>query len=194
LADETTFKKLAGKKRVLHIAAHTIVDENKPSLSGIVMNSPEDSLNDGDLYAFELAQMKLNAQLVVLSGCNTGFGTLRKNEGLISISRSFFYTGVRTVAFTLWSIADGSGAKITTEFYRLLRKRNRLDEALRTSKLNFLEQAEPVKAHPFYWSGYLVVGKTDAVIFNQSRLWLNLGIITLLIILLSVWFYRKFRN
>ena len=53
--------------------------------------------------------MKLNAQLVMLSGCNTGYGLLRRSEGLISIARSFFYTGVRTIGYTLWPVADNTG-------------------------------------------------------------------------------------
>ena len=192
-ANETNFKARANGYRVLHIASHTLLDDKNPSLSCIVMTATADSAEDGYLYSYELNQMDLNAQLVVLSGCNTGFGILRKSEGLISIARSFFYTGVRTIAYTLWPVADGAGATLISDFYKEVKHHQRLDDALKTSKLKFLEQADPVKAHPFYWAGYVIVGKTDPVPLRKSCLWPGIMLAVLLITLLSVFHYRKFR-
>jgi CHAT domain-containing protein len=194
LGDELTFKKKAAKYRVLHIASHTLLDEKNPSLSYIAMTAPADTIEDGCLYSYEITQMKLNAQLVVLSGCNTGYGIMRKNEGLISIARSFFYTGVRTVTYTLWPVADGTGALIISEFYKELRHRHRLDDALRNSKLKFLEEADPVKAHPFYWAGYVVVGKTDSVTLQKYNPLLKGGLASLILILLSACLYKKLKT
>ena len=171
LANETSFKSKAGRFRILHIAAHSFLDDRNPLLSYLIMSAPDDTIDDGKLHAFEIMQMKLNAQLVVLSGCNTGFGVLRNNEGLISLTRSFLYTGVRTVAYTLWPVADASGAKITGSLYKKLRHHNRLDDALRDSKLEFLENADPVTAHPFYWAGYVVAGKADRLAIRKHT-WL----------------------
>jgi CHAT domain-containing protein len=89
-----------------------MLDEKNPGLSCLVMTTPSDSNEDGNLYSYELMQMKLDAQLVVLSGCNTGYGLLRNCEGLVSLARSFFYTGVRTVALTLWPVADQAGSRL----------------------------------------------------------------------------------
>jgi CHAT domain-containing protein len=193
LADEATFKARASSYRVLHIASHTLLDEKNPSLSSMVMTAPADSGEDGNLYAYELSQMDLNAQLVVLSGCNTGFGLLRKSEGLISIARSFFYTGVRTVMYTLWPVADEAGATLIVNFYKELKHRQRLDDALRVSKLNFLKNADPVKAHPFYWAGYVIVGKTDKVQLTEFPAWSKIVLAILLTLTLSTFVYRKFR-
>jgi CHAT domain-containing protein len=158
------------------------------------MTAPSDSNEDGNLYSFELSQMKLNAQLVVLSGCNTGYGLLRNSEGLISIARSFFYTGVRTVVYTLWPIADQAGSKLIGNFYQGLRHRQTLDIAMRTAKLNYLEMTDPVKAHPFYWAGYAIVGKTDPVPIARPYLWAEILFSSLvIIILLSFFLYRKIK-
>jgi CHAT domain-containing protein len=192
-AGEAAFKSQAGRFRVLHIASHTLLDENNPLLSALVMTAPDDSSEDGYLYAYELSQMKLKAQLVVLSGCNTGYGRLRKSEGLVSLARSFFYTGVRTVAYTLWPVADNAGSTLTGSFYREIRHHQTLDRALRNAKLEFLEHADPVKAHPFYWAGYVIVGKTDCVgLSKYGRLPVIFGI-SALVALLLYFLYRKFR-
>jgi CHAT domain-containing protein len=194
MANEKTFKEKAFGFRVLHIASHTLVDEKQPSLSCLVMTAPSDSASDGYLYAYELRQMKLNAQLVVLSGCNTGFGKLRLSEGLVSLARSFFYTGVRTMAFTLWPVADNAGSRLISSFYSELRRhRFTLDNAMREAKLDFLKKTDPVKAHPFYWAGYVIVGKEDPVPLGRPYLWPGIILASLLITVLSVLLYRKFR-
>ncbi|MFO7370671.1 MAG: CHAT domain-containing protein [Bacteroidales bacterium] len=193
LANETSFKSKAGRFRILHIAAHSFLDGRNPLLSYLVMSAPDDTVDDGKLHAFEIMQMKLNAQLVVLSGCNTGFGVLRKNEGLISLTRSFLYTGVRTVAYTLWPVADASGAKITGSMYEKLRQYNRLDDALRDSKLEFIENADPVTAHPFYWSGYVVAGKADQLVIRKYP-WLVISLTSLITLLTGFLLYKRFRN
>jgi CHAT domain-containing protein len=190
-AGEAFFKRHAGKFRVLHIASHTLLDEDNPFLSALVMTAPGDSSEDGILYSYELSQMKLKAQLVVLSGCNTGYGQLRKSEGLVSVSRSLFYTGVRTVAYTLWPVTDKAGSELVGDFYKEIRQRRTLDCALRNAKLEFLENADPVKANPFYWAGYVLVGKTDCVKLNRfSRLSLVLAGSAALALLLF-FIYRK---
>lgn len=193
LANETSFKSKAGRFRVLHIAAHSFPDSRNPLLSYLLMSAPDDTVNDSKLHAFEIMQMKLSAQLVVLSGCNTGFGVLRKNEGLISLTRSFLYTGVRTVAYTLWPVADASGAKITGSMYEKLSQHYRLDDALKDSKLEFLENADPVTAHPFYWAGYVVAGKADRLVIRKyPRLVISLA--SLIILLTTFLLYKRFRN
>jgi hypothetical protein len=194
LANETAFKSRVNGYRVLHIASHTLLDEKNPSLSCMVMTSPSDSVDDGYLYSYEISQLNLNAQLVVLSGCNTGFGVLRKSEGLISIARSFFYTGVRTVMYTLWPVADDAGAAIISSFYKGLKHHNRPDDALRESKLKFLENADPVKAHPFFWAGYVIVGKTNHVHLSRYGLWPEIILISLIVAMISFFLYRKFAN
>lgn len=194
LANENNFKNKAGRFRILHIAAHSFLDNQNPLLSFLLMSAPDDTIDDGKLHAFEIMQMKLNAQLVVLSGCNTGFGVLRNNEGLISLTRSILYTGVRTVAYTLWPVADVSGAKITGSLYKKLQQLNRLDDALRNSKLEFLENADPVTSHPFYWAGYVVAGKAGRLVIYNYNLRLVLSLVSILTMVIAFLLLKRFRN
>jgi CHAT domain-containing protein len=119
------------------------------------------------LHSYELYQLDLDAQLVVLSGCNTGFGLLQKEEGLLSLARSFFYSGVRSVAFTLWPMADKSGALLVKGFYKGIVHGKLLDEALQSAKLEYLADADPAKCHPYYWAGFVILGRTDPVLLHR---------------------------
>jgi len=158
------------------------------------MTAPHDTSEDGFLYSYELMQMNLNAQLVVLSGCNTGFGVLRYSEGLISIARSFFYTGVRTVAYTLWQLPDEAGAFIIENFYKLIKRRNKPEDALRESKLEFLSNTDAVKSHPFYWASYVIVGKSDQVSLVRSNYRLIIIVSVILAVSAILLIIRRFRT
>jgi CHAT domain-containing protein len=190
-ANETRFKLFAGDYKILHIASHTSMDNEFPTLSSLELTPEMDTLNDGLLYSYELYQLQLNAQLIVLSGCNTGMGQLKQGEGLLSLSRSFFYTGARSVAFTLWPQADQTVADIVIGFYKGIKNKKRLDDALQSAKLEYLTDADPAKSHPYYWGGFLIVGKTEAIILNDHFPKLT---IFLIILCLGVggWTYRKF--
>lgn len=189
-ATEKQFISKAGRFRVLHIASHTLMDESNPFTSCILLNQ-EDSLHNGQLYAWEIAQLKLNAQLVMLSGCNSGYGVMKKNEGLISLARSFFYTGVRTIAFTLWPAADQAGSDISTGFYTGIRGNQSLDIAMQSAKLDFINSADPVKAHPYFWANYIIVGHDDAIQLERKNAWIKFAI-AIFAIALMVIAYRKF--
>jgi CHAT domain-containing protein len=186
---ESMFKSNAGKFLVLHIASHTLLDAVNPFLSCVLL-TPKDTTEDGLLYAWEIGQMKLNAQLVVLSGCNSGYGVLKKNEGLISLARSFLYTGVRTIAFTLWPAADQAGSAISTNFYKGIKKRLTLDVAMQAAKLNFIAEADPVKAHPYFWANYIIVGHDDPIPLGRFPVWLKIagGLFAVVLLTLA---YRK---
>ncbi len=190
-ANETNFKLLAGNYKILHIASHTFLDEEIPTLSSFELAPGMDSLDDGLLCSYELYQLQLNAQLIVLSGCNTGMGKLKQGEGLLSLSRSFFYCGARSVAFTLWPQADQTGAEIMIGFYKGIQDNKRLEDALQTSKIDYLSNADPAKSHPFYWGGFLIVGKTDPIVLDN-----HYPKITILLILICIGVggltYRKF--
>jgi CHAT domain-containing protein len=192
-ANETLFKRIASDYKILHIASHTSMDNEIPTLSSLELSPCKDTLNDGVLYSYELYQLQLNAQLIVLSGCNTGMGQLKQGEGLLSLSRSFFYSGARSVAFTLWSQADQTGADIMIGFYKGIRNKKSLEEAMQSAKLNYLSVADPAKSHPYYWGGFLIVGRTDPITFSN-----HFPKITFILILLCAGVggltYRKFRS
>ena len=96
---ESDFQRLASSYQVLHLATHGIVEDQQPMYSKLVFAPQDDSLFDGFLHAYEIYNMQLPADLVVLSACNTGIGKLEKGEGIMSLSRAFFYAGVKKFSF-----------------------------------------------------------------------------------------------
>ncbi len=191
-ASETRFKVCAGNYKILHIASHTTIDNEIPALSSLELAADDDTLNDGIIYSYELYQFQLNAQLIVLSGCNTGWGPLKQGEGMLSLARSFLYSGAHTVAFTLWPQADQAGAEIMIGFYSGIKEENRLEDALRLAKLKYLANADPAKSHPYYWGAFLIAGKTDPIILNHDPA--RMAIILFLILAgAGVITYPKFR-
>ena len=107
---------------------------------------------------YEVFNLKLNAELVVLSACETGLGKQLRGEGLIGLTRAFFYAGAEAVLVSLWKVADVSTAELMVRFYRHLKAGRGKAEALRQARLELLEQGRFV--HPFYWAPFVLVGKS----------------------------------
>jgi CHAT domain-containing protein/tetratricopeptide (TPR) repeat protein len=191
-SDETSFKKHAGKFGIIHISGHTIIDEDNSQFSCLLFTR-QNTTEDGILYSYEIYNNKLNAQMLVLSGCNTGFGKMRKGEGLISLGRSFFYAGVRSLIITQWPVADKSSAMLTSNLYSLLFRGEPKDRALQKAKLRFLEQADPLLCHPYFWSGYILMGDTEKIKCNniKSAVYLSSFLLVVGIIFFSLLRKRK---
>jgi CHAT domain-containing protein/Tfp pilus assembly protein PilF len=182
-ATEANFKVKAGNYGLLHLAMHTIINDKNPLYSKLVFYQNDDKHNDGLLNTYELFNMDLNAQLAVLSACNTGAGLLQRGEGIMSLARGFFYAGVPSIVMTLWSVEDYSGVELMTSFYSALAEGKTKDEALRQAKLNYLQNSDQLKAHPHFWAAYVNIGDTTPL--NMSKrihnLWLYLVLSVLLI-------------
>jgi CHAT domain-containing protein len=183
-ATESNFKDQAGNFGLLHLAMHTIINDENPLYSKLVFYQNDDQKNDGLLNTYELFNMDLNAQLAVLSACNTGTGMLQQGEGIMSLARGFFYAGVPSIVMTLWSVEDYSGVELMTSFYSGLAEGKTKDEALRQAKLNYLQNSDQLKAHPHFWAAYVNIGDTTPLNMSKSirYLWLYIGLSTLFII------------
>ena len=105
--------------------------------------------------------LSLNADLVVLSACETGQGEFLRSEGPVSLGRAFFYGGAKSIFNTLWSVDDASTGQLITHFYQELKGHSSKSAALRTAKLSLIEDGE--YAHPFYWSAFMLIGNRDAI-------------------------------
>ncbi len=123
--------------------------------------------------------MNINAKLAVLSACNTGSGTLQKGEGVMSLARGFIMAGCPSIIMTLWALEDKSGLKIMTSFYKLFLKGKSSDYALWQAKLEYLENADKLKSHPYFWSGYVMIG--NPVSMKKNTAYYLLGLLFLLI-------------
>jgi len=176
-ANETVFKELAYRYQVLHLAMHVFIDDDNPLYTKLVF--AEDTLDeqDGFLNVYEIYELNLNAQLVVLSGCNSGSGISRQGEGIMSLARAFYYCGVPNIVMTLWTVNDKSSELLMSEFYKDLVKGRSMETALRNAKLNFIENAGPIQQHPYFWSGFVVIGDNEAVFKPRAAKFLFLGLV-----------------
>ena len=162
-ATEERFKSIAGEYQMIHISSHAMVNDEKPMQSQIAFSISPDTTDDDFLSLEELFHLKLPAEMVVLSACETGIGKLFRGEGISSLARGFSYAGARSIITTLWKVNDESTSKIMAGFYENLNQGMNKDEALRQSKLSYLETANNLTAHPFYWSGYVPIGNMGPV-------------------------------
>jgi len=191
-ASESFFKKVAGRYDILHLAMHTFVDEANPLFSKLIFNSSVDSANDSFLNAYEVYGMRLNAQLAILSACRSGDGTMVKGEGLMSLARGFRYAGCPSMVVTQWRVDDFSGGEVMKQFAVGLRSGYSKSYAIQQAQLEFLNASDPLRAHPYFWAGYQVVGADDPVFISIWNLILPLvvGLLTG-VWLLGLWWKKS---
>lgn len=153
--------------RLVHFSTHGYVNEARPRLSGLLLSSPPTDRagqsEDGLLSAYEIFNLKLNAELVVLSACETGLGKEVRGEGLMSLMRAFMYAGTPSVMVSLWQVDDESAADLMIRFYRYWQqgvKQGKATvkvgkaEALRRAQLDAIAQGD----FPYYWAPFVLVG------------------------------------
>jgi CHAT domain-containing protein len=145
--------------RYIHFAAHGVVDEENPARSGIVLSLEGSEKEDGVLQVTEIMRLKLNADLVTLSACRTGLGKVVSGEGVLGLTRAFFYAGARGVVVSLWSVNDTATAEMMKIFYRNLKRGMSKDESLRQAKLELSRGKHLAWRHPYYWAGFVLVGE-----------------------------------
>ena len=156
-ATETAFKKSVNH-RIIHLAIHAIANSTSPDRSALVLFSDPQHGEDGFLYPSEIVQLPLNADLVVLSACDTAVGPVEGEEGISTLARAFLLAGARTVVSTLWTINDDSTLYLMKVFYAELGRKKSAPEALRLAKRSMLKKFGPRKAVPYYWAGFTLEG------------------------------------
>ena len=135
------------------------MDEASPELSGIAFheygndNAPE----DGILYASEVYNLNLNAELVVLSSCESGAGKVVKGEGVMALTRGFLYAGTPNILVSLWKVSDQHTQELMVAFYENLLKGDDYPAALRKAKLAML--ADKANHYPDLWSSFILIGR-----------------------------------
>ncbi|HEX7333933.1 MAG TPA: CHAT domain-containing protein [Pyrinomonadaceae bacterium] len=144
--------------RMVHFSTHGYVNEARPRFSGLLLSSPQTNrqLEDGLLSAYEVFNLKLQADLVVLSACETGLGKEVKGEGLMSLMRAFMYAGASSVVISLWNVNDESASDLMIRFYRNLKTGMSKGEALRQAQLETIND----NGFPFFWAPFILVGKS----------------------------------
>ncbi|WDE04832.1 CHAT domain-containing protein [Thalassomonas viridans] len=151
--------------QIIHFATHGLASTDEPALAGLVLSN---ALSDDNLLlAPEIINLDINAELVVLSGCETALGRLIDGEGLQGLSRVFFEAGTRRVVASLWSVQDDATAKLMGAFYQfLLKDKKAPGEALRLAKLEVKNYQRKNRQKPwqdpFYWAGFVLQGPGGA--------------------------------
>jgi len=198
LATETVFKQLSEQYHILHLAMHTIIDDMNPLYSFLVFaKDDKDTLNDGYLNTYELFNMNFSGELAVLSACNTGTGKLEQGEGIMSLARGFIYSGIPSIVMTLWTVEDQPSANLITSFYKNIADGIPKAVAMNKAKRDFLKQAGPLEAHPYFWAGYVNIGDISPLSINARNPMVNYVWGFLIILVLVVFFVirrRKHQN
>ncbi len=177
---ESVLKSNAAAYSLLHLGTHAEVNHASPLLSRFFMAKPipADSTgkDDGYLHAYEIYGLPLQAELAVLTACETGSGNWVGGEGVVSLAHSFMYAGCPSVVMSLWKIDEKASAQIITNFYEELAKGANKSEALRTAKLKHIE-ADEALSHPYFWAGMNLMGNNAPITSNYFWWWLAGGIL-----------------
>ena len=154
----------AGSYRILHLATHAILNDTSPMYSHVLLSQGgTDSNEDGLLEAWEVMKLNLQADMVVLSACETARGRIGAGEGVIGLTWALFVAGAPATVVSQWKVESASTTELMVEFHRQLQAK-RQDGKPRATKAEALRQAaikllrRKQSQHPFYWAAFVVVG------------------------------------
>ncbi|HJP91652.1 MAG TPA: CHAT domain-containing protein [Pyrinomonadaceae bacterium] len=149
-----------GQYRYVHFATHGFLNAVHPELSGIVLSlvNQQGAEQDGFLWANDVYNLRLPAEMVVLSGCRTGLGKQIKGEGVVGLTRGFMYAGSKRVLVSLWDISDEASAELMARLYKAMLKENRSPAAaLRTAQIEIMKDKR--WQAPYYWAAFVLQGE-----------------------------------
>jgi CHAT domain-containing protein len=167
-ATESAFKRSAlADYRILHLAVHGFASTSDPNRAALVLAKDTAAGEDGLLQAAEIVQLKLNADLVILSACDTAVGPVQGEEGIATLSRAFLLAGARAVISTLWSVDDAFSLFLMKQFYQHLAAHEPAPYALAGAKRDMLRKYGSA-AVPYYWAGYSIEGAFDGAVVHRG--------------------------
>lgn len=148
--------------RYIHFATHGEIDTHYPQLSGLalsIVNESDEPTADDFLRLHDVYEMRLNADMVVLSACETALGREIRGEGLVGLARGFMYAGAERVVASLWQVQDRATAELMEHFYYgLLKEGRRPADALRHAQIEMLSEPGGRYSFPYYWAGFVLQG------------------------------------
>jgi CHAT domain-containing protein len=145
--------------RLIHFATHGVVDARHPELSGLILSlvDPRGRMQDGYLRIGDINHLKLAADLVVLSSCDSALGKDLQSEGIIGLPRAFLYAGAKSVIASSWKVDDEATAKLMAILYTRIRSGEGIGSALRGAQMEMLR--DPRSAKPYYWAAFAAQGE-----------------------------------
>ena len=160
-ATEAAFKRAPlAEFGIIHLAVHGFVSEEYPDRAAIVLLPDPSAGEDGFLQASEIVQLHLEAELVVLSACDTAVGPIEGEEGIATLSRAFLLAGANSTVSTLWSVSDTSSFALMQQFYTHLSKKESPEYALAGAKRDMLRKFGH-NISPYFWAGFTFEGAAD---------------------------------
>lgn len=198
LLDESTssvFKQKAGNHKIIHIGTHAESNNLSPAYSRLIFaksNGGDLIDEDNSIYAYEIYNTDLRAELAILTACETGKPIYQPGEGMISLSHAFTYSGSESLLTSLWKIDEKASNQITEIFLNHIKKGQSKNRALRLAKLQYLESAHGRTLSPQYWGGLILIGNPDPIGgLERKKTWFYWLIGLLLVSILTFHFLRK---
>ena len=144
--------------RLVHFATHGVVDARHPEMSGLILSLVDrrGKRQDGYLRLGDIYKLKLSADLVVLSSCDSALGRDLESEGIIGLPRGFLYAGAKSVIASLWKVNDDATATLMSRLYARIKKGESPSSALRGAQLEMVQDEH--WANPYYWAAFVLQG------------------------------------
>jgi CHAT domain-containing protein/tetratricopeptide (TPR) repeat protein len=162
---------------IVHLATHAMTDLDNSSASYISFFPSAGIRSDDFLFLDEIYSLRMDScRMMVISACETGKGTLVRNEGVMSFARAFLYAGCPSTINTLWKADDHSTAEILSRFYTYLDEGDSKSRALQKAKLDFIKD-HPIYRNPAYWSHIVIMGNADAL-YKKKQPWIWVVLLT----------------
>jgi CHAT domain-containing protein len=187
LATESSYKENAGSYQLLHLGTHASLNNNNPLYSRLVLAKDSLDNEDGYLYTYEIYGIPVQAELAVLTACETGGGEFQSGQGIESLAHAFAYAGCPSMIMSLWSIDEKSTAEIMQLFYRHIRDDPSVSVALANAKREYLTNAPHELRHPYYWSGLVLMGSDGVVRLGDKTHWWLWGAGIFMLALVTRW-------
>jgi CHAT domain-containing protein/Flp pilus assembly protein TadD len=194
-ATEASFKQKIKEYGVIHLAMHGILQQREPLLSSLVFSEDGNSSENNFLQAYEIGQLDIAADLVVLSACETGYGKFEQGEGVLSLARSFMYAGTPSLVVSLWQVNDKSTAILMMSFYKHLASGMDKAAALRQAKLDYIAGASGIAGHPAFWSPFIQLGDIRPIQIDAKTSYLYYLLLGSLVVgIVGIGFWKRGRR
>jgi len=173
--------------KIVHLSTHADVGES---------GNPWIAFSDEKLFLNEIYANKNQADMVVLSGCNTSLGELKKGEGAMSLARGFFHSGAKSVVSSLWTINDKTSKDLMAGFYTALDEGMTKSAALRKAKIDYINEYRGTAISPSFWAALIVIGDNSPIVTSSwaSSNWAFLFFSLCVIAVLGFFLFRKAKN
>ncbi|MDO5656561.1 MAG: CHAT domain-containing protein [Flavobacteriaceae bacterium] len=195
-ASKNNFLMNATDNKIIHLGTHTHFNNHSPEFSSLVFAKEKQAKtrNENYLYAYQIYNHALNADLAVLSACETGKNTENPGEGMISLAHAFTSAGCKSIFTSLWQTDEKNSTYIIDKFYGYLAQGKQKSQALQLAKMDYLTTFSGEQLSPAYWSGWIVMGDNSAVNLASTNPFIKYSRMVVLVsvfLILGFQFYRK---